>query len=217
MRYLKIYESIEEDFLETGAKAIALIKEQNDLVQDAEDIFVEVLDVMGHDIVPEYSLVADVNVEITLDTPEMWEYFGRSIDDIDSPAAAYKEALDFLSECGGREVELKIKYQHPSEGHGWKALAETAELREAIDSVKERLSSIGCSIEEEASNLGIKEMGIWSVSVIVPVTTDFSGILSVSVPKNIVGDFEAFLKRYGIDEKGKKELANIIRRADYGA
>lgn len=217
MRYLKIFESIEEDFLETGAKAIALIKEQNDLVQDAEDIFVEVLDVMGHDIVPEYSLVADGNGEIAFDTPEMWEYFGLSIDDIDSPAATYKEALDFLSECSGREVELKIKYQHPSEGHGWKALPETAELREAIDSVQERLSSIGCEIEEESSNLGLRDKGIWSVSVIVPVTTDFSGIVSVSVPKNIVGDFEAFLKRYGIDENGKKELANIIRRADYGA
>ena len=212
MRYLKIFESIEEEFFETGSKAIALIKEQNDLVQDAEDIFVEVLDVMGHDIVPEYSLG-----DLTLDTPEMWEYFGLSIDDIDSPAATYKETLDFLSECSGREVELKIKYQHPSEGHGWKALAETAELREAIDSVQERLSSIGCEIEEESSNLGLRDKGIWSVSVIVPVTTDFSGLVSASVPKNIVGDFEAFLKRYGIDEKGKKELANIIRRADYGA
>jgi hypothetical protein len=217
MRYLKIFESIEEEFLDTGVKAIALIKEQNDLVQDAEDIFVEVLDVIGHDIVPEYTLAADGNGEITLDTPEMWEYFGLSIHDIDSPAATYKEALDFLSECGGREVELKIKYQHPSEKHGWNALEMTAELREAIDSVQERLSSIGCEIEEESSNLGIKEMGIWSVSVIVPVTTDFSGVVSASVPKNIVGDFEAFLKRYSIDEKGKKELANIIRRADYGA
>lgn len=217
MRYIKLFESIEEDLLETGAKVISLIKDQNDLVQEVEDIFVEVLDVIGHDIVPEYSLFPISVGDLTLDTPEMWEYFGLSIDDIDNPAATYKETLDFLSECTGREVELKIKYQHPSEKHGWKALAETAELREAIDSVKERLNSIGCSIEEQASIQGLKEMGIWSVSVIVPVTTDFSGIVSDSVPKNIVGDFEAFLKRYGIDEKGKKELANLIRRADYGA
>jgi len=214
MKYIKIFESIEEDFLDMGKKTIALIKSQNDLVQDVEDIFVEVLDVIGHDIVPEYSFG---DAEITLDTPEMWEYFGMSIADIDSPGTTYKEYLDYLSECSGKEVELKIKYQHPSENHGWKAVVMTPELREAIDSVGERLKSIGCEIEEEKSNLGIESMGIWSVSVIVPVVADFSGIVSASVPKNIVGDFESFLKRYGIDENGRKELANIIRRADYGA
>jgi hypothetical protein len=224
--FQKINEGIEDkDFFEIGEKTIALIKSQNELVQEAEDIFVEALDIMGHNIVPGYGIENDEQVPFDLDTGEYWEYVGMSIDHLESPEKCYREIMEFLSEMKV-DVTLCINYQYPSVPNGWKALPYTDELRLALESVKERIESIGCEMEIEESKLKIgphsisikmpkNETGLYGVELKVPIRLDATSIVSGSVPKNVVQDFESFLKKYNIDAEGRYTLSKIIRMADY--
>ena len=212
-----INEGIEDkDFFEIGEKTIELIKSQNELVQEAEDIFVEVLDIMGHNIVPGYGIENDEQGPFELETGEYWEYVGMSIDDLERPEKCYREIMEFLSEMKG-DATLSIKYQYPSVPNGWKALPYTDELRSALESVKERIESIGCEMEIEESKLKMpkNETGLYGVELKVPIRLDATSIVSGSVPKNVLQDFESFVKKYGIDAEGRHTLSKIIRMADY--
>lgn len=110
MKYLNhIKESFSEEdphkqYLALSAGTIEMIKKQNDIVEEAEDIFYEVLDIIGHDVVPCYKV--DGN---EFHSPEWESRFGDNIEYINEEwLYEYYAELDGAS---GKEVETMIVYQ----------------------------------------------------------------------------------------------------------
>jgi len=214
MKYLNhIKESFSEEdphkqYLALSVKVIEMIKKHNDIVEEAEDIFYEVLDIIGHDVVPCYKV--DVN---EFHSPEWESRFGDNIEYINEEWRLSEYYVE-LDDASGKEVETMIVYQPACDSNNWVPAKLDERLMQAIKSLEERYSSIGCVLEYETSTLNMKggEKGIWTISVAVPTKTDFSEILKSAVPKKVIKDFEQFCAEHNINTKGRQELARMLRK-----
>lgn len=206
----KIFENVKyhEQYLEISEKVIELIKKQNSLVDDVEDIFYEVLDIIGHDIIPSYKFGG------TEYHSKEWESrFGQEIDYIEDEKQLTLIMSD-LDEMNNEYTEIVITYQPPCEVNNWTPAKLDDNLKAAIKSLEERYSSLHCILEYKSSTLNMQngDKGIWTISIIVPVKTDFSELLETLVPNKILKDFKEFCIKYNLNSDGRFELARLLRR-----
>jgi len=211
MRYLnkfKLNENLtkgdsHQRYLELSVKVIELIRQQNDLIDESEDIFYEVLDIIGHDIIPNYKLDGE-----EYHSPEWESRFLDSIDYRDDEWVG--ENIIELDNLNKVQVDTVIEYQLSCDLNNWKPIKFDENLKEAIKSVEERYDSIGCSLEYNKIRSENVDY-LHSISIIVPTKTDFSEILKSAVPIKMIKDFEQFCSEYNINPKGRQELARMLR------
>jgi hypothetical protein len=226
MRYLNKYKLIKEgieDNFNLCESLLELIKSQNPIIDDVEDIMLDVQDSWGITVTPWYELSLsndDGTSDVEIKTRSSFSYFGMSegdYDDIDYEHEQFILHIRNIIDGVYDKIELNIDYQYPNDSNKFKVLPITDDIEKELSEVKERLKSLNCTMEREDSpkNSSLGE-GLLKVRVNVPIKIDIAPGLSKldGFSDKVISRYNEFVKKYKIDLNGQAELSNLIRDVD---
>lgn len=223
MRYLNKYNPIKEsidDNFNLCESILELIKSQNPIVEDVEDIMLDIQDSWKITVIPWYELSLtndDGTSDVEIKTRSSFSYFGMNDGDYDDIDYEHEQFILYIRNIMRGvydKIELNIDYQYPNDSNNFKPLPITDDIEKELSEVKERLKSLNCTMEREDSpkNSSLGE-GLWKVRVNVPIKLNISSNLSKfdGLSDKIISRYNDFIKKYKIDSNGQVELSNLIR------
>lgn len=223
MRYLNKYNPIKEsidDNFNLCESILELIKSQNPIVEDVEDIMLDIQDSWKITVIPWYELSLtndDGTSDVEIKTRSSFSYFGMNDGDYDDIDYEHEQFILYIRNIMSGvydKIELNIDYQYPNDSNNFKPLPITDDIEKELSEVKERLKSLNCTMEREDSpkNSSLGE-GLWKVRVNVPIKLNISSNLSKfdGLSDKIISRYNDFIKKYKIDSNGQVELSNLIR------
>lgn len=223
MRYLNKYNPIKEsidDNFNLCESILELIKSQNPIVEDVEDIMLDIQDSWNITVIPWYELSLtndDGTSHVEIKTRSSFSYFGINDSDYDDIDYEHEQFILYVRNIMSGvydRIELNIDYQYPNDSNNFKPLPITDDIEKELSEVKERLKSLNCTMEREDSpkNSSLGE-GLWKVRVNVPIKLNISSNLSKfdGLSDKIISRYNDFIKKYKIDSNGQAELSNLIR------
>lgn len=235
MKYIKKYNLIRENLqqnFEIGSHILDLLKSQNDIINDVEDILLEVQDSWGIDVKPFYNLNIEfrnaIKNSIEIKTPELFSYFGMDESDYGHHHlnSDYQDSINFIEDVRKgvyNKLELEMTYQYPNYSNGFKSLDIDDEMRKLLTDVGDRLRSIGCEVKFEVSKVNNTKYelsdnlndfaSLWRIIIGIPVRLSVGNKLGKldGLSNEVIKKFNDFVKDYKIDDKGQYILSDIIR------
>lgn len=230
MKYIKKYNLIRENLqqnFEIGSHILDLLKSQNDIINDVEDILLEVQDSWGIDVKPFYNLKdTESKDSIEIKTPEVFSYFGMDESDYDDLDSDYQDSINFIENVRKgvyNKLEIDVDYQYPNNSNSFKALDINDDNRGLLEDVSERLRSIGCEVKFEVSKgsnrgyLHMKNLSdfslLWKIIISIPVSLSVGNKINNldGLSNEVIKKFNDFVEDYKIDDKGQYILSDIIR------
>jgi hypothetical protein len=207
--WIKINESMEDEYIEYSEYIISKIKEQNNIVGILEDRMLYIQDIYSH-VPPIYGIRTKEAYH------KKWGFH----------PLITKEERDFYTKVDGYEYNddenlkkntakvlaenddfiLTLSYIFAA-GNDWTHVKITDEFKEEI----KLLSEISTDVNFEYEIVHQPE-NMWDLRINIPIKLKLGKISKVELPSNIISDFESFVRDYNIDEKGQNRLGTILRK-----
>jgi len=226
MKHLKNFNLITESKIvdkqfEFGDHLMEIISKDNPIIFDIDDVMYEISDILGHDVVPCYSLLVYKNgqklvIGFDIHQKSWWDYLGMVEEDYGDLKSDLKYAQKLLNKIRkGRftDIRLEVNYQYTNPSNDFKPIDIDEKLSIAIKQVIKQLTNIGCDVE----NMADDSKHFQVIKAIFPIKLSLPNEINIldGIPEDLIKDFKQFISDYKIDDEGVNRLNNLLRKSKF--
>lgn len=216
MKYIKGWKLINENLdkhFEIGEYILNLLRTQNPIIDDVNDIMIEVSDSWNINVVPYYTIFAENVYYLELKNQKSFSYFDMSESSYEDLDDEYQHSIDFIRNIRNgnyKKIKLVIDYQYANHLNNFESLLPSDEQKKILSEIEERIESIGCKMKYEFVNNTDR---LWKVYVEIPVNLKLSKKIDNldGISNKTIKKIYDFIKSYKIDDIGQEILSEIIR------